>query len=263
MGLAEAKTFQGPACILPVARRELLSGLLVAVLGGCGARTDAGTLRIGSSPTGVPFSFVDPWTNTFTGSMIDIATLVVRSVGLQPDFRITPFSALIPSLLAGKIDMIAAALLRTPEREAVVGFSDPVYAYQGAVVVPDRAAGRVPNLAALRGRRVGAQVGTRFVDQLADAGVEEVATYDGLADILRDLENGRIEAGYGDAPILAYQLRVGPKRAVHLAAEFRAPDSEALCLIMRRDDPRLGTIDAAIARLLPAAIPQVNAKWKL
>ena len=50
---------------------------------------------------------------------------------------------------------------------------------------------------------------------------------------------------------------------MHLAAEFRAPDSEALCLIMRRDDPRLATVDAAIARLRLAAISQVNAKWKL
>jgi len=81
---------------------------------------DARQLRIGSSPTGVPFSFVDPWSNELTGSMVDTAALVARAIGRVPDLRITSFGALIPSLTAGKIDLIAAAMLRTPEREAVV-----------------------------------------------------------------------------------------------------------------------------------------------
>ncbi len=53
----------------------------------------------------------------------------------QAETAITPFSALILSLAAGKIDMIAAAMLRTPERERVVAFSDPIYHYAGALIV--------------------------------------------------------------------------------------------------------------------------------
>ncbi|MEI9851427.1 MAG: transporter substrate-binding domain-containing protein [Sphingomonas sp.] len=96
---------------------------------------DPGAVVIGSSPTGVPFSFVDPWTNALAGSMVDTAKAIAGVLGLAPDLRITSFSALIPSLLAGKIDMVAAAILRTPEREKIVDFSKPVYAYSGALVV--------------------------------------------------------------------------------------------------------------------------------
>jgi len=224
---------------------------------------DARQLRIGSSPTGVPFSFVDPWSNELTGSMVDTAALVARAIGRVPDLRITSFGALIPSLTAGKIDLIAAAMLRTPEREAVVSFSSPVYSYSGALVVPVASERTYPSLVSLRGLRVGAQIGTRFVDQLRSAGVIDVSTYDGLSDILRDLGLGRIDVGYGDQPILAYQLRVGPKRPVRLAEEFAAPAGEALCLVVRKGDPLLAQVDLAIERMRASDIPEINRRWGL
>jgi polar amino acid transport system substrate-binding protein len=246
-------------------RRDLLRmGAAAMLLGGCRARMrDPHVMIVGSSPTGVPFSFVDPWTNALAGSMVDTARAVVTAIGMRADFQITPFAALIPSLTAGKIDVIAAAILRTPEREKIVAFSDPVYAYAGALVVRGENAHDYPDLASLAGLRVGAQVGTRFVDQLATAHVTQISTYDGLSDMLRDLGIGRIDAAYGDEPILRYQLRVGPHRDVRLVEGFRAPAREELCLVLRKGDPRLPGIDTAIAKLRQAAIPQIISHWGL
>ena len=248
-----------------VGRRALLAAAVgTTFLAACRKRVrDPNEVVIGSSPTGVPFSFVDPATNQLTGSIVDIATAVAGALSLVPELRITPFSALIPSLVAGKIDVIAAALLRTPEREKIVAFSRPVYAYAGALVVRSGDRRRYPDLAAARGLRVGGQVGTRFLDQLRDAGVGEVATYESLSDILRDLDHGRIDAGYGDAPILRYQLRVGPQRDVRIAADFVAPAREELCLVLRKGDPLLARVDAAIGQLLPGRIPAIARHWQL
>lgn len=257
---------QGKRAVLDarIARRDAL--LLFGALGlaGCGRMShDPGAIRIASSPTGVPFSFVDPWTNELTGSMVATAEAVAKLLGKTADKQVTPFSALIPSLTVGKVDMVAAAMLRTPEREQIVDFSDPVYRYTGALVSrrDDRQA--YPNLAAITGRRVGVQVGTRFVDQLSEAGVKDVATYDGLSDILRDLGNGRIDLGYGDEPILKYQLRVGPKRDAKIVAGFKAPALEELCLIVRRGDPLLPAINAAIHRLGASVLPAISKHWGL
>ncbi|MBB3359878.1 MULTISPECIES: ABC transporter substrate-binding protein [unclassified Novosphingobium] len=223
----------------------------------------AGELVIGSSPTGVPFSFVDPMTNALTGAIVDIASSVSHALSLSPDLRVTPFSALIPSLVTGKIDMIAAALLRTPEREKVVSFSRPVYAYEGALVVRASDHRPYPDLAAARALRIGGQIGTRFIDQLHAAGVADVATYENLSDLLRDLDHGRIDAGYGDAPILRYQLRVGPRRSVRIVPGFTAPAREELCLVMRKGDGLLPQVDQAIAQLLPRRIPAIARHWQL
>lgn len=246
-------------------RRDVLQlSIAATLLAGCGRReNDPALVVIGSSPTGVPFSFVDPWENELTGSMVDAATAVVRNAGLKTTTAITPFSALIPSLTTGKIDMIAAAMLRTPERERVVAFSDPIYRYAGSLIARSDDHRTWSNLNEIGSTPIGAQVGTRFVDQLKSAGAQNLATYESLVDIMRDLEKGRIDIGYGDEPILRYQLRVGSRRNVRIIEEFRPPALEELCLVMRREDPRMASINAAIARLANQEIPAINRKWGL
>lgn len=71
-------------------------------------------LSVGSSRTGVLFSFVDPAKNERTGAMINIAKSVLDAPGLVGDYRAAPFSGLIPSLTTGRIDIITAAIQRTP-----------------------------------------------------------------------------------------------------------------------------------------------------
>ncbi len=245
-------------------RRTMLGMTGGLALAACTPRQRAsGEMWVGSSPTGVPFSFVDPATNELTGAMIDVARAVLGELGLAGDYRAAPFSALIPSLTTGRIDMIAAAMQRTPGRARIVDFSAPVFSYGGGLVVSDEDRGHYPALADIRSKRVGAQVGTRFVDQLQSAGVTRVKTYDGLGEIVRDLANGRIDAGYGDAPILRYQLRVGPKRAVRMVEEFSPPVEEDLCLIVEKGDPLLGRINEAVAKLKAARIPTILRQWEL
>lgn len=247
-------------------RRALLAGLAATGLSACAEQSkvrEQGGLIVGSTATGVPFSFIDVRTNSLTGAMVDIARAVAGQAGMPVDLQITPFSALIPSLTAGKIDMIAAAMLRTPEREEVVAFSNPVYAYGGAIVVG--ADDRSPRqLSDLIGRRVGAQVGTRFVDQLTAAGVKDLRTYDSLADILRDLRLGRLDACYGDEPILRYYLRVTETKTLRLAPDYRPPGLEDVCLVVRKDQPQLlSRLNAAIEQTKAVQIAAIIGKWGL
>lgn len=218
---------------------------------------------MGSSATGVPFSFVDPWTNELTGFMVDVTRQVAAKTATAIELQIIPFSALIPALLARKIDIIAAAMLRTPQRERVVAFSKPVYAYGGGLVVRADDPAPYPNLGSLRKLRVGAQVGTRFIDQAIAAGIERVPTYDNLSDMLRDLSHGRIDAAYGDAPILAYQLHVGARPGLRMVHEFVAPGQEECCLILRKNDARLARINSAIDALRGSVIPTIGRHWGL
>ncbi|MEI9851428.1 MAG: hypothetical protein WDN24_11995 [Sphingomonas sp.] len=60
---------------------------------------------------------------------------------------------------------------------------------------------------------------------------------------MRDLGNGRVDAGYGDEPILRHQLRVGPKRNARIAEGFTAPSREPVCLVLRKGDPLRARVD--------------------
>lgn len=236
---------------------------VLAGLGAC-AKTADGSLKIGATATGAPFSFAGEDGRTLVGAMVDIGSAVAVAAGFTPSVENTPFAALIPSLTTRKIDVIAAAMLRTPEREQVVAFTDPVYAYGGGIVVNASDAARYADLKGLRGKRVAVQIGTRFVDQLTEAGVTEVKTYDALADCLRDLTNGRVDAVYGDAPIFAHQIKTGAAGAVRLVAGFTPPALEEVCLVIRKNEPELlASLNAAIAQLKGAEIPQVVARWGL
>ena len=243
-------------------RRGLL-GAAAAALAGCQAPLPRGTVIVGSTATGVPFSFIDPRTNELTGAMVDIMGAVADAAGFPAHLQTTPFAALIPSLTAGKIDIIAAAMVKTAAREKIVAFSDPVYAYGGGLVLRAGDASAPRRLADLRGRRVGGQVGTVFLTQLAEAGVADVVTYDNLSDILRDLGHGRLEAAYGDAPILAYQLRVYPRPTLRAATGFQAAAAQEVCFVLRKADPLIGRVNAAIARVRGREIAQVLRRWKL
>jgi polar amino acid transport system substrate-binding protein len=107
------------------------------------------------------------------------------------------------------------------------------------------------------------QVGTRFVEQLQAAGITRILTYDGLADILREIHFGRIDAGYGDEPILRYQLRVGPRRDARLVEEFRAPTLEYLCFVLRRGDPVIPRLNAEIRRERTSLARDIASRWHL
>lgn len=85
------------------------------------------TLKVGATATGVPFTFLDVKSNSIQGMMVDAITAAGKSAGFRVDVQQTVFSALIPSLTTQKIDIISAAMLKTPARQQVVDFSDTVY----------------------------------------------------------------------------------------------------------------------------------------
>ena len=78
-----------------------------------------------------------------------------RQQGKSVEFRyvVMPFSQLIPSLIEGKGDLIAANLTITPERQLKLGFSNPYLNNVKEVLVSHRAANEIRKLSDLAGRR--------------------------------------------------------------------------------------------------------------
>ena len=86
-------------------------------------------VKVGSTPTGVPFTFLNTKTNTIDGAMVDIINAVGKEAGFKVQIEPMPFSALIGSLTSKRIDLVSAAMYITPQRQEVVSFSEPIYRY--------------------------------------------------------------------------------------------------------------------------------------
>ena len=148
-------------------------------------------LKVGSTPTGTPFTFLDTKTNSIQGIMVDLITEIGKDAGFAVQVEPMQFSTLIPSLTANKIDIISAAMFVTPARKEVIDFSEPFYTYGEGLLVPKTDTKNYTSQEEFKGEVVGAQVGTAFVDALKKSGLfSEVKAYDSIPDILRDVNAG-------------------------------------------------------------------------
>src|SRR6201988_3938670 len=191
---------------------------LVAGLPACAQQA----LKVGSTPTGVPFTFLDTKTNQIQGVMVDLITEIGKDAGFAGQGEPMQFSALIASLTSNKIDIISAAMFITPPRKEVIDFSDPIYTYGEGLLVPKSDTKDHKSQEDLKGETVGAQVGTAFVDALKKSGLfADVKAYETIPDILRDVNTGRLKAGYADYPILAYNLKQGGFPEVRLVDGYK------------------------------------------
>lgn len=178
--------------------------------------------KVGSTPTGTPFTFLDAKTNSIQGVMVDVIGEVGKEAGFKVEIQPMPFSSLIAALTSGKIDIISAAISASPERAKVVDFSQDVYAYGEGLVVAAKDEKDYVGFNDMKGKKVGGQIGTRYVDALKNSGVfSEVNSYESLPDIMRDVANGRLDAGVGDYPILAYNLAQGRFPQLRLVKSYK------------------------------------------
>lgn len=85
-----------------------------------------GVLRLGTAAVTEPFSFIDG-SHAVVGLDIELASLVAKKLDMKLEVVNMDFGALIPALMAGKVDMIAACITITEERAKKVLFSEPYY----------------------------------------------------------------------------------------------------------------------------------------
>ena len=132
--------------------------------------------------------------------------------------------------------------------------------------MPARDTGDYTSLADLKGYTVGAQVGTAYVEPLQKSGLfAEVKIYDTILDILRDVSAGRIQAGFADLPIVAYNLQQGGFPSVRLVRSYVSVISGSVGIAARKSDPALlAQVNAALEKLrADGTLKAILTKWGL
>jgi polar amino acid transport system substrate-binding protein len=93
-----------------------------------------GFIRVGFANE-APYGYATP-DGKLTGEAPEVAKAVLKKLGIaQVDGVLTEFGSLIPGLLAGRFDIIAAGMFITPKRCEQIRFSEPSYGIGQAFLV--------------------------------------------------------------------------------------------------------------------------------
>ncbi|HEY0835167.1 MAG TPA: transporter substrate-binding domain-containing protein [Azospirillum sp.] len=150
---ARARPLLRAACVFAA----LAAGILGAL--GAGAPASAGeTLVVAVNRDDPPFGYIDP-TGEPTGFSVEFAralcTVMAATCRLEP----TRFQEVLGGVVSGKFDFAVANVLRTPERETQVDFSDRYFRSSSCFIGrPGMVAGTAP--ADLAGRVIGVTAGS-------------------------------------------------------------------------------------------------------
>lgn len=185
--------------------------LLATLLAGLSlSATAAQTIRFATEASYPPFESMDA-NNKIVGFDVDLANALCKEIDATCTFSNQSFDSLIPSLKFRRIDAVMAGMDITPEREKQVLFSNPYYD-NSALFIGQK--DKVADIAALKGKKVGVQNGTTHQKFIMDKHPEiTTVPYDSYQNAKLDLQNGRIDAVFGDTAVVTEWLKAEPKLA--------------------------------------------------
>lgn len=196
-----------------------------------------GVITIGTS-NDVPFAYMEPNTSKLKGIDAEFIMWMAEKMGVKVEVYVTEFSTLIPALMAKKFDIITDAMYVTDKRKEQINFTDPWYKEgEGLVVLKDDNA--IKSIADLKGKMIGAQTGTVFLDFAKTLGAKEVKVYDSQATALLDLNNKRIDAVITDSATSAYAIGKDPTLKLKLVSPYEANFAGTIGAGIRKEDTDL------------------------
>lgn len=176
-------------------------GLSVA-LSGCVEEEAENKIIVGTDAAFPPFEYIDE-NGDIVGFDIEMVTKILENLNYTVEVKDIGWDPLIPSLDAGNIDVIAAAMTITPEREESIDFSIPYFEANQSILVLTDSEFNITSTDNLTGLIIGAQLGTTGAywveENLGDnATLQE---YDLYIDAVLDLEAGRVDVVIVDVPV--------------------------------------------------------------
>lgn len=247
------------------AKKIIIGAMVASLLGVCAATAET-IYKVGSTTTGNPFTFLDVNTNKIDGMMVDLMNTIAEDQDIKVDIQAVPFEALIPSLQGGKIDIMSAAVTITPVRAEIVDFSIPIFPYTDAVIVKKDDNTEYKTAADFAGKTIGVQGGTAFYDYLEKlGGFAEIKTYTSIADIMRDVELGRIAAGFADEPIMLYRLSKNDAATIKIVATYKPFYVGQVALAVKKGNAELlAKLNAGIEKIKASGkLEELQTKWGL
>jgi len=233
--------------------------LIVMIL--TAAVLSAQTIVVATDATWPPMEFVDEKQN-IVGFDIDLIKAVAAKAGLKVEIKNQAWDGIFGGLAAKKYDAVISSVTITEERKQTMAFSDP-YINAGQVLVVRAKTANVSTLKDLKGKKVGAQIGTTGAAEIGKVAGLELKNYDELGLAIEDLYSGRIDGVVCDTPIAADFVLQNARYKNALKIVGKPFTEEYYGIAVNKDNPELlKKINAALAALkADGSLEALEKKW--
>lgn len=216
-----------------------------------------GTLTICTHLPYEPFEFTKD--GQIVGFDIDVLKIAADAEGLKTKVIDTPWETITTGNATknGDCDVSAGAMTITPEREAVMDFSEPYFKATQALLVKKGAG--YTSLDQLAGKRIAVQEGTTgadYVKKNLPKGAKAVS-FEDSALMMTAVKTGKVDAGVNDNGLVDYFVSQNPDTEV--TTEFQTGESYGFGVKKGGNDALVKAINAGIAD--KAAYEAAHEKW--
>lgn len=195
-------------------KKLLLSLVCVLMLANV---AQAKTLVFASDCTWPPMEMTDA-NKQCVGFGPDLVMAIAKAAGFKAEIKNTAWDGIFAGLPMGKYDAISSSVSITDERKKSMDFSDPYFEVKQGVVVKEGAA--IKAEADLKGKAVGAQIGTTGYFAAQRVAGDKAKSYDEVGLAVADLAAGRLDAVICDDAVAADYALTNPEYSKTLALAF-------------------------------------------
>lgn len=192
---------------------------------------------VAHDPTSPPMEFLDQ--DELTGYAVDYIDAVAKEAGFLVEHRKVHWDGSFSDLSGKKYDVLASSVTITPERTAVVSFSQPYYEVRQVLVTPKNV--KAASMDDMKGEDVGALFGsTGFAAIKKTPGVHALS-FEDFSLAMASLVQDRIDAVVCDDVTAASYLAQNKTYAEKLKIAFVIPSDTPSYygFVVRQGDKRL------------------------
>ena len=220
----------------------ILALLMVGLVGRAAWSADSleevrkkGVLVVGVRDDAPPFGFIDRDTGETVGIDVDLAGEVAKRLGVKMRTKTVTAAGWIPDLLAGNVDLVAATIGSTPDREKLVDFSLPYFRTTQGVLAKK---GAVTSLKGLEGKKIGVGQGSAAERNIKEK-VPGAACYffSDASKAVEALRRGEVDALSASGSNLFGCLSSLPKGEFEIAESVKVSE-ELYRMAVRKGNPK-------------------------
>lgn len=215
---------------------------------------------VGTSPDFPPFSYIQD--DTIMGFDIDIMQEIGKRLNKKIELKSMPFTALIPALQCGTLEVIAAGLTATEERSKHMFFTTP-YLEDGPLVIVSLNNNPVQTVAELAGKKVVVNEGHTadlFISKIEGLSIQRLKT---VADAFLALTSGRASALVVAENVVKPWVDHAEKEQFHIAPIPGTGENSCMAISLHYKELFQEIQRALDSMKVDGSLEKIQAKWNL